>query len=87
MAIATTINLKTVMGNKRVVCGTSVLSGTVATGEVVTGLARVDHFMMNVAGATQKGCSVDETFPLASGTVTAVTESNDQTFHWMAIGN
>lgn len=87
MAIATTISVKTVFGNKRVHCGKSVLSGSVATGDVVTGLKSVDHFSMNVEGATQKGCSINSTLPLATGTVTAVVETNDGTFYWQAIGN
>lgn len=87
MAIATTINLKMSVGNKRMVCGKSVLSGGSASGDVATGLNRVDHFTMNVQGATQKGCSIDEVLPLAGGDVTAVVETADGTFYWQAIGN
>lgn len=86
MALATTITAQTVFGNKRVVYGKGVISGSTDTGDVETGLNTVESFMITVAGGTQKGCSVNETFPLASGDVTVFTESNDQTFYWMAIG-
>lgn len=88
MAIATTIQPegRNVFGNKRVIVGRSVLSGSVATGEVVTGLNKVEAFFIQVVGAAQQGSSVDETFPLAGGTVTALVETNDSTFDWIAIG-
>ena len=86
MALSTTIIARTVFGNKRAVYGKGVISGGTATGDVVTGLGSVEYFDITVAGATQKGCSVNETLPLASGDVTVVTETNDQTFYWMAIG-
>lgn len=86
MAIVTTINSKTVLGDKRMVEGVSVLSGTTNTGDVATGLSVVEQFFIITSGATQKGCSVNSTLPLASGDVTAVVETNDGTFYWMAIG-
>ena len=86
MAIANTIIAQTVFGNKRVVIGKSVLSGTVATGDVVTGLDQVEFFIPVVSGATQNGIAINETLPLASGTVTAVVETNDSTFYWIAVG-
>jgi hypothetical protein len=69
------------------VTGQSVLSGATGTGDVVTGLNRVDAFLITVAGASRQGASVNETLPLASGTVTAVVETNDSTFNWIAIGS
>lgn len=86
MTIANTIFARTVMGDKKVVYGKSVLSGGSSSGEVVTDLNRTEQFFMNVAGATQKGCSVNETFPLTKGTITAVVETANGTFYWMAIG-
>jgi len=88
MAIATTRNIDstTVFGNLRVVIGRSVLSGTTNLGEVVTGLRKVMLFIPIVAAATQQGVSVDETLPLAGGTVSVVVETNDSTFDWIAIG-
>ncbi len=89
MTINTTIdsNDRTVFGDKKVVYGVSVISGDVATGDVVTGLAYVEHFLAVVQGDTQKGCSINEDLPLSSGDVTVVTESNNQTFIWMALGH
>ena len=86
MAIANTIIDRTVWGDKRVVYGKSVISGDTNTGDVATGLSRVEMFQVTVSGATQKGCSVNETLPLSGGDVTVVTESNNQTFYWLAIG-
>lgn len=87
MALATTILGRTKFGNKDVVFGKGVISGDVATGDVLTGLNRIEYFHLTVQGATQKGCSIDETLPLAgSGDVTVVTETNNQTFYWMAVG-
>lgn len=86
MAIANTINSQTVFGNKRIVEGKSVLSGTTNTGDVATGLKRVEQFFIAVAGSSQQGSSVNETLPLAGGDVTVVVETNDSTFYWMAIG-
>ena len=87
MAITTTILDRTVFGNKVVVYGKSVLSAGSSSGDVVTSLNYVEMFLMDVAGDTQKGCSVNETLPLSSGTVTAVTETNNQTFYWEALGH
>jgi len=88
MAIATTITSEDrfPIGNKRMVQGRSVLSGTVATGVVVTGLNRVDSFFPVVEAATQQGVAVNTTLPLAGGDVTVVVETNDSTFTWTAIG-
>lgn len=86
MALATTIISRTVWGDKKVVYGKGVISGTTDTGDVLTGLNSVEMFLMAVQGGTQKGCSVNESLPLASGDVTVVTESDDQTFYFIAIG-
>jgi len=86
MAIANTIIDRTVWGDKRVVYGKSVISGDTNTGDVATGLSKVEILLPVVKGATQKGFSVNEDFPLSGGDVTVVTESNNQTFYWLAIG-
>lgn len=86
MTIVTTIIHKTVFGNRRVHYGSAVISGGTDTGDVNTALSGVDIMTMNVKGATQKGSSIDETFPLSGGDVTVVTESNNQTLYWKAIG-
>jgi len=88
MAITTTITSegRWPVGNRRIVQGRSVLSGGVATGDVVTGLNKVESFVPVVAAATQQGVAVNETLPLSSGDVTVVVETNDSTFDWTAIG-
>ena len=67
--------------------GKSVLSGTASTGDVVTGLNRVDIFQAITKSTTPTYISVDETFPLASGSVSVKTSANDETFYWHAVGN
>lgn len=86
MAIAITVNSKTVFGNKRVHIGRLILSGSVSTGELVTGLASIDFLSLIEVGGTAKAVSHNETLPLASGTATILSESNDATLDWMAIG-
>ena len=86
MAITTTIIRRSVFGNMKIVLGKSVLSGSASTGEVVTGLRQVESFHMDENGSTAKATAVNEDFPLAGGTVTAHTESNDATFYWEAKG-
>lgn len=86
MAIANTIIRRTVIGNLRLVLGKSVLSDGTNTGDVETGLSRVEHFNIETSGSAQKGTSVNETLPLSSGDVTIVSESNDATVYWMALG-
>jgi hypothetical protein len=87
MSVTNTIKAQFNVGNKRLVLGKSVIAGTVATAEVVTGLATVDFFIPVVSAAAQQGVAVNETFPLASGTVTVLVETNDSTFYWAAVGN
>ena len=86
MTITTTITDRSAWGDKRVVYGKSVLSDAATGGDVITSLSRVEHFMVNVQGGTQKGCSVDEDLPLAGGDVTVEVETANGTFYWMAIG-
>ena len=86
MTIVTTMIDSGIFGDKRYSMGTSVLSGGTATGEVVTGLTKVDTFLSVTIGATAKDVSINEALPLASGTVTAYTEDVNLTFSWLAIG-
>lgn len=83
MAITNTINTSTVMGDRKVILGTSTTDGT--GGDVATGLNTVDIFLATPLGATAAEIAVNETFPLSSGDVTVVTESSVG-FGWMAIG-
>jgi len=86
MAIATTIQHKTVFGDMKVHYGKAVLSGGSSSGDVVTGLGHIDHMQVTPEGSAEKGCAINETFPLASGDATVVMESANLTFYWMAIG-
>jgi len=86
MAISNTIIRRSVFGNMRIVVGKSILSGGTNTGDAVTGLNRVEIFLPITGGSAQKGIAVNETLPLSSGNVTVVTEANDATFYWLAIG-
>ena len=88
MAIATTILRRAEFGDQKAIYGKSVLSGATASGDVVTGLKIVNFFTLTRQNAAQKGWSMNETLPLgnAGGTVSVVTETNDGTFYWLAIG-
>lgn len=89
MAIATTILRKTSEGGRRVHYGKSVISGNVATGELVTGLTRVIHIDGHVAGATASAFVVNETLPLMNKltAATVITSNNNETFYWRAVGD
>ena len=73
-------------GNMRIVYGTW-NADSVTGGELVTGLSRVDVCILGHTGsATEAAVAVvNETLPLASGSVTIVTTSGD-TGTFMAIG-
>lgn len=86
MAITTTIQYRDNTGLRRVI-GKSVLSGTVSTGDVVTGLNKVLMFHAITKSSTPSYVSVDETFPLESGDVSIKTSANDDTVYWEAVGN
>lgn len=86
MAITTTIISRTILGNKRTVIGKSVLSGDVATADVVTGMAYIESFQATIQGSSAKAIAVNESLPLSSGDVTVVTEDNNLTFYWEAKG-
>lgn len=86
MAIATTILGHDYTAVHRVF-GKSVLSGTVTTGDVATGLNKVIAFNVVTKSTTPGYVSVDETFPLAGGDVSVKTSENDATLFWEAVGN
>ena len=85
MAFTTTTSSNTVFGNKRIVFGTFTNDTGSVGGEVATGLTTVDFFMA-VSSAGPSATQVNETLPLASGTVTIVNTPDDTGF-WMAIGD
>ena len=86
MAFSSTIIHKTVFGNKRVVYGTYDCA-SVTTGQIDTGLARVDVCILTPTGATvdTNEAVVNETLPLESGLVDIVTDSG-ATGQFLAIG-
>lgn len=87
MAYSQSIILKTVFGDKKIVLGTYNCD-SVTTGEIATGLNRIDSLILTPTGATvdTNEAVIDETFPLASGTATVVTDSG-ATGQFLAIGN
>lgn len=87
MAFSFTIENEQVLeGNMRIVYGTW-NADSVTGGEIVTGLGRVDVCLLGHTGsATEAAVAVvNETLPLASGSVTIVTTSGD-TGTFIAIG-
>lgn len=86
MAFTSTITKKYVFGNRRKHVGTWT-STDVTGGDIDTGLKRVESLMLTHKGSAVEAAVavVNETFPLASGSVTIVTSSGD-TGYWEAIG-
>jgi len=86
MAFTSLITKKYVFGNKRVHVGSWDSTG-VATGNIDTGLKRVQHCQISHKGTAVEGASatINATFPLASGSVTIVTTAGDAGY-WLAIG-
>tara|TARA_R100001509_G_scaffold66474_1_gene36889 strand:- start:313 stop:579 length:267 start_codon:yes stop_codon:yes gene_type:complete len=87
MAFSFTIENEQILeGNMKIVYGTWNSAG-VTGGEIVTGLGRVDVCLLGHTGsATEAAVAVvNETLPLASGSVTIVATSGD-TGTFMAIG-
>lgn len=87
MAFTHTTDNKTVFGNKRIVTGVYTSADGSTGGDIVTGLNTVEHVFLQPKGtsvATNQSV-VNETLPLASGTVTIVTDAN-QVGSFMAIG-
>lgn len=87
MAFSFTIENEQILeGNMRIVYGTW-NADSVTGGEIVTGLGRVDVCLLGHTGsATEAAVAVvNETLPLASGSVTIVATSGD-TGTFIAIG-
>lgn len=85
MAFAYTTTSNTVFGNKRIVFGTFTNGVSDTGGEIATGLTTVDFFIP-IGSSLPLTAQVNETLPLASGTVTIVTDP-DLDGYWMAIGD
>lgn len=87
MAFSYTIeNEQTLDGNTRIVYGTW-NSDSVTGGEIATGLSRVDVCVLGHTGSAVEAAAavVNETLPLASGSITIVATSGD-TGTFIAIG-
>ena len=86
MAWSCTIIKKNIFGTKKVVYG-SWNGAAVATGEIATGLKRVESCAVWHSGAAVEAAAatVNETFPLAGGNVTVICTAGD-TGYWLAIG-
>lgn len=87
MAFSFTIENEQILeGNMRIVYGTW-NADSVTGGDIVTGLSRVDVCVLGHTGSAVEAAAavVNETLPLASGSVTIVTTSGD-TGTFIAIG-
>lgn len=80
----------TVFGDKKVVYGTYVNDSGSTGGEIVTGLTRVEFFVMQAKGAAVSANQsvINETLPLvsATGSLTVINNANE-TGYYIAIGN
>jgi len=77
----------TIHGNKKVVYGKSVISGTTNTGAVTLstmGLKIVDFFDAYAKGTTEP-VFINEVMPCTED-ITITTTANDQTVYWKAEG-
>ena len=86
---STTIIAQSFTRNKRMVLGHSIVTAGQSGEEIATGLSTTEFFSVTDKQATYSSIqaySVNETFPLAGGTVTVVSGSNTADFYWMAIG-
>lgn len=86
-ALTTTINGKSVFGNKRVHWGIATNAGT--GGEINTGLRLCEAMLlqMNHSSVMADAPAVNETMPCAGSAVTVVTTSAPGgSLHWVAFG-
>lgn len=86
MAIATTIISKISLGNRKMVTGKSVISGGTDTGDVEVPIRNIENFTPTINNSNDLAVSTNETFPLRATAVTVITEGNDRTVYWTAIG-
>jgi len=87
MAFAYTVDEETVFGNKRIKVGTFTNAGGDTGGDIVTGLNSVEFIQLQHTGSAvaANAPAVNETLPLASGSVTVVTDDGADGV-WFAIG-
>lgn len=87
MAITTTKDIDTVIGNMRLTGGTTTISGGSTGGDLNTGLHQCLACWFVGAGAAvvADDTSVNETFPCDGSAVTIVTTANAP-LRWFALG-
>lgn len=86
MAITTTIISRISLGNRTMITGKSVLSGTATSGDVAVPLKDIEAFYGHEKASAQKGFAVNEDFPLRDTNPTVHIETTDGTFYWTAVG-
>jgi len=86
MAITTTEISKVSLGNRKMIIGKSVISGGTDTGDVEVSIKNIESFTPTINNANDLAVSTNETFPLKDTAVTVITEGNDRTIYWTAIG-
>lgn len=87
MAFAYTKTQETVFGNKKVIWGTFTNGGSDTGGDIETGLTNCDGLIIQQTGSavTTGAPVVNETFPVAGGSITVVTDA-DADGVWYAWG-
>lgn len=88
MAFTYTITGQTVFGNKRIITGTYASASGSTGGDIVTGLNNCEHMNLQGTGSAVDVAEpvINETFPVAGGTVTIVTTA-DKSGTFIAYGN
>jgi hypothetical protein len=86
MAFASTVSIKTVMGNKRVHFGTWTTDTT--GGNIDTGLGVCEGIVLQTTGSAVSAdqCTVNETLPIAGSAITIVVTSGADG-NWIAWGH
>jgi len=79
MAFSYSITDTTVFGNKKIVYGTFTNAASSTGGDIVTGLTNCDALFLQSKGTAviANAPVVNETFPVAGGSITIVTTANE----------
>lgn len=88
MAFASTIEGRSVFGNKRVAWGTYTSSASGTGGNIDTGLELVEYIQLQEIGSAVQvagGAVVNEALPVDGSAITIVTVADD-TGYWFALG-
>ncbi len=86
MTIATTIISRISLGNRKMIAGKSVISGGTDTGDVIIPLHVIESFTPTISNSADLAVSFNEALPLVDTDITIITEGNDRTVYWTAIG-